>query len=132
MNKITDGVYADFSKDNIPNNVVIAYGRLSAEAIKARKESDGAGLILFEHLSGLDALAREILPYVNGKNIIFAEEGVFNGSFAVNLSQSLRDKGFNGKTSVLAIKDSFVIQATDENIYKTARIDKDSITQLFV
>ena len=132
MMKITDGVYADFSKDNIPNNVVIAYGRLSAEAIKARKESDGAGLILFEHLSGLDALAREILPYVNGKNIIFAEEGVFNGSFAVNLSQSLRDNGFDGKISVLAIKDSFVIQATDENIYKTARIDKDSITQLFV
>ncbi len=133
VTKIADGVYADFTVDNIPDNVIITYGRLSAEAIKAREESDAkAGLILTEHLSDLDKLAGIILPYVNGKNIIFAEEGVYNGSFAVNLSQSLREKCFDGKISVLAIKDSFVIQTTEENIYKTARIDKDSIKQLFV
>ena len=72
------------------------------------------------------------MPYVNGKNLIFAEEGVYNGSLAVNLSQGLKENGFNGKISVLAIKDSFAVQTTEENIYKTAGISKDAIRQLFV
>jgi deoxyxylulose-5-phosphate synthase len=57
---------------------------------------------------------------------------MYNGSLAVNLSQGLKEKGFDGKISVLAIKDSFVVQTTEENIYKTAGIDKDSIMQHFV
>ena len=129
---ITCGVYADFTPENAPDNIIVTYGRLCAEAIEAKKVSDRAGLILLEHLSDLDALAKAVLPYVNGKNLIFAEEGVYNGSLAVNLSQGLKENGFNGKISVLAIKDSFAVQTTEENIYKTAGISKDAIRQLFV
>jgi 1-deoxy-D-xylulose-5-phosphate synthase len=129
---IIDGVYADFTSKNAPDNIIVTYGRLCAEAIEAKKESDRVGLILLEHLSDLDILTEAILPYVNGKNLIFAEEGMYNGSLAVNLSQGLKEKGFDGKISVLAIKDSFVVQTTEENIYKTAGIDKDSIMQHFV
>ncbi|MBQ8393401.1 MAG: 1-deoxy-D-xylulose-5-phosphate synthase [Clostridia bacterium] len=133
VTKIAEGVYADFDTDSVPDNVIITYGRLLCEAIKAKTESgESVGIIVAEHLSSLDTLAKEILPYITGKNIIFDEEGVYNGSFSMNLASRINEHSKEEKITILAIRDSFVVQDKDEHIFKTAGIDKDAIKECFI
>ena len=70
--------------------------------------------------------------YIKGKNIIFVEEGIYSGSFSMNLSSKIHEKSENEKITSLAIKDSFVIQEKEESIFKTAGIDKDAIKECLV
>ncbi len=131
--KIAEGVYADYDLDNIPDNVIITYGRILSECIKAKSETDKpVGIIACEHLSDIDSLADVILPYVTGRNIIFVEEGIYRGSFSMNLSSKIYERSRGEKITALAIKDDFVIQDKDESIFKTAGIDKDSIKERLI
>ena len=133
IEKIDEGVYADYTSDAVPDNVVITYGRLLSEAIYAKTESEkSVGIIACEHLCDLDTLARQLLPYITGKNIILAEEGVYNGSFSMNLASRIEAMSEGEKISILAIKDSFAVQEKNEHIFKTAGIDKDAITERFI
>lgn len=126
--KITEGVYADFDLSSVPENIIITYGRLTNEAIRAQADSDKqVGIILLEKLSGLDDLASALSGILRGKNIIFAEEGVYSGSVSTLLASRLVELGTYAKISILAIKDDFVVQSVDEHIFKTAGIDADSI-----
>lgn len=131
--EIAEGVYADYDLNNIPDNIVITYGRLLSETIKARNEADkSVGIIACEHLVPSDSLCDAILPYISGKNIIFAEEGIYSGSLSMNISSKINERSSKEKITVLAIKDSFVIQEREESIFKTAGIDKDAIKERFI
>ena len=133
ITKISEGVYVNYSLDCIPDNVIITYGRLLAEAIQAEAETDkSVGIIVTEQLSDIGGLCNRILPYIKGKNIIFVEEGIYSGSFSMNLSSKIHEKSENEKITSLAIKDSFVIQEKEESIFKTAGIDKDAIKECLV
>ena len=111
----------------IPSNVVITYGRLCAEAIKATDGMD-AGIIMLEKLSSLKELGAILTPILKDKNVIIAEEGIYSGSVAMNLKSSL--DGVNVNT--LAINNDFVVQTKAEHIYKTAGIDSDTIRGKFI
>ena len=125
---IDDGVYADFTPDNIPDNIIITYGRLSAEAIAAEKNTEkSVGIILLERLSSLDKTAEAIAPYLASKNVVLAEEGIYSGSASMNLNTELKSRCADITTSILAIRNDFVVQTRDEHIYKSAGIDSDSI-----
>ncbi|MBR7100655.1 MAG: 1-deoxy-D-xylulose-5-phosphate synthase [Clostridia bacterium] len=131
--KIAEGVYADFDSDTVPDNIVITYGRILSEAIKAKAETDkSVGIIAFEHLSDLDKLCEAVIPFISGKNIIFAEEGIYSGSFSMNLASRIYERSRKERVTVLAIKDDFVIQDREESIFVTAKIDKKSIMEHFV
>ena len=127
MWEIAEGVYADFNKEAIPSNVVITYGRLCAEAIKATDGMD-AGIIMLEKLSSLNELGVVLSPVLAGKNVIIAEEGIYSGSVAMNLKSCL--DGVN--VTALAINNDFVVQTKAEHIYKTAGIDSDTIRSKFI
>ncbi len=133
ITEIAEGVYVNYSLDCIPDNVIITYGRLLAEAIQAEAETDkSVGIIALEHLSFHDCLCDAILPYISGKNIIFAEEGIYSGSLSMNISSRIYERLQGEKITVLAIKDNFVIQEKEESIFKTAGIDKDAIKERFI
>ncbi len=131
--KIADGVYGDFDPSFVPDNIIITYGRLAREAILAKNDSDKrVGIILLERLSGLDILASRLKDLLYGKNIIFAEEGVYSGSVSMNLSSRLAELKAEANISVLAIRDDFVVQTKNEPIFVTAGIDKNSIMSKFI
>lgn len=129
--EIAEGVYADFKNDSVPDNIIITYGRLCKEAISASQNAN-AGIIVLERLSGLGSLAKALAPILDNKNVIIAEEGVYSGSVAMNLEAHLKAERDSIKISTLAIKDSFVAKITEENIYKTAGIDRDAIRSRFI
>ena len=129
--EISEGVYADFKNDSVPDNIIITYGRLCKEAIFASQNAN-AGIIVLERLSGLGSLAKALAPILDNKNVIIAEEGVYSGSVAMNLEAYLKAECDSIKISTLAIKDSFVAKITEENIYKTAGIDRDAIRSRFI
>ena len=126
MWKIAEGVYADFKNDAIPSNVIITYGRLCSEALEASKDAD-AGIIMLEKLSSLKELGAILTPILKDKNVIIVEEGIYSGSVAMNLKSYL-----DGSVTALAIYNDFVVQDKEEHIYKTAKIDKDTIKSKFI
>ena len=79
------------------------------------------------YVSGKE-LGAILTPILKDKNVIIAEEGIYSGSVAMNLKSYLN--GVN--VTPLAIHNDFVVQDKEEHIYKTAKIDRDTIRSKFI
>ena len=73
----------------------------------------------------------DILEKVNPEIVIFAEEEIKAGGFGMMLSETLREKGKLGGITweIVATDDDFVIQKTDEPIYKSAKISAEDVVR---
>ncbi len=115
------GVRADFDVDCDLDCVVISYGKIVAEAIKAQAQLqlDGykVGIVLLEKLKPYDELAKMILNVLRKKKcqIVFLEEGIYYGGAGMLLQNELsqiecgRPYAAIENYSILAIKDNFVV-----------------------
>ncbi len=112
---------SDFDKsDTRKSKIIITYGRIVNEAIKA-EESIGneCGIILLERLKPYDTLADEIAGLLpdSPADIVFYEEGIKNGGAGMIIKNLLEDYGImkNKTLSLLAIDDIFrpIRQADD-------------------
>lgn len=137
-----DGVFdaisvkTDFSVSQMPENVIIAHGRVTLECLKAKTllEKDGidVGIVLCEYISPYDALAEEITTVLNGnapRNIFFVEEEIRSGGFGENLSVALKKKTeMQGAAyHIIAVDDAFVKQTADATYAEAAGVDYKSI-----
>lgn len=129
------GVLCDFEGIK-PDAVIVTYGRIAEEAIKAKKalEQKGisVGIILLEFLKPYGLLCKEyIAKMLNDRNtpIVFLEEGIKNGGAGMILADTLAEKfAYNReKMRVVAIDDSFGYGAKNENIYKTLGISAEDV-----
>ncbi len=109
---------ADFSRSDAPDFVIVTYGTIVFEALKAKKmlEQDGVkcGIVLLEHLKPYGSTASEIEGLIpdSVKKIIFLEEGIKNGGAAMILSSILAERGkYCSKIKIMAIDDDFVAPA---------------------
>lgn len=110
-----------------PDTVVITYGRIVSEAMKAKAER-AFGIILLEKLRPYEDIAariRRILPE-GCKRVIFLEEGQRGGGAGESLRRSFADLDY----SVLAI-DGFGGGKRGEDLLKTCKISyQDLIEEL--
>ena len=113
---------------------LILHGRLAAEGLKAEKilgkEGISLRILLAEYIKPYGKLASEIIPLLRDcAPVIFAEEEIYAGGFGMMLSDELKKyPEFSAcRSTILAPKDTFVIQSKDESILKTAGVDAESI-----
>ena len=123
----------DFSteeKDKL-NAIIVTYGRISDEAIKAAEALKGemrVGIILLEVLKPYKETANKILSHIgsNVKALLFYEEEIKSGGMGMNLSYLLADdfKARSINYSVLALDDNFAATSVEgQNAYQMAGVD---------
>ena len=118
--------------------VIVTYGNIVNEALKAKNElsNDGVsvGIILLEMIKPYGDIAREVALYIPNdvKGVIFLEEEIKSGGMGMNLQEQLK-KICPDKLRVCALMatdDSFVAErAADESIYDAAHISAKYIRQ---
>lgn len=113
------GVRANYAKDTIPKNVILAYGRTAKEALLAAKRltDQGAptGVILLETLAPYGETAKKVFPLLpKVGRVLFLEEGIYNGGAGMLLGDRLAQMSptfyHDCRYRVLAIRDRFAIQ----------------------
>ena len=121
--------------------LIITHGRYASESVRAENllcsENISCGTVLCEYIRPYDSLAdeiSEILEKVNPEIVIFAEEEIKAGGFGMMLSETLREKGKLGGITweIVAVDDDFVIQKTDEPIYKSAKISAEDVVRAVI
>ena len=131
------GIKKNFALDKKLDVLFVTHGRYTSEVMNACLELEeaniSAGIVLCEMIKpyeNLASLVSNVIKESNPTACIFAEEEIRAGGFSMMLSNTLRDMGAldSIKYGIIAT-DSFVIQTKNENIYKSAGIDKDALTK---
>lgn len=113
---------SDFSKDEKKDKIIITYGRLVNEAVKAEELlGDDAGIILLEKLKPYSETAEQIsklLPETPAK-ILFYEEGIKNGGAGMIIEDELKklDIMKNKTYSVLAVDGGFKPKRNSDDVF---------------
>lgn len=108
--KVQDYVYTDSGFDGSSEILIVTYGRIYTEALKAKNQLSemgvSASVIVLEKLSPFYEAYKTILKLSgSAKKIIILEEGIESGGFASNIQNIANsDVNFTAKLSVLAIK----------------------------
>lgn len=110
--------------------LIVTYGRLYTEALRARKALAGEGYpVDLLKLTKLAPFPQEILALCSQyQNILFYEEGMRNGGIGEQLFALLGEKGFAGNLQLHAIED-FVPQAKVSEALALLRLDAKAMVQ---
>ena len=131
------GSYSDFDPDQPLRTLILTYGRICSQAILAKSQCDdpsGVGIVCVEqlqpHTALLDKLEAILLRPDAPKKLIFLEEGIWRGGFAMNVIAALQERIAPSALPIirtLAIRDHFCVPGKDESIYACAGIDAEHI-----
>ena len=122
--------------DNTPDTVIVTYGKITAEALKAQKAlaEDGydAGVLLISKLMPYNETAKELVPYLSGvRHIIFLEESIRPSCVGMMLSDIFsRDfkQTFDGVCfDILAIDDGALFGERGKTLYESAHISAEDV-----
>lgn len=107
------------------NKVIVTYGRLFAEALKAKENNPEINIIKLNKVYPFsDALIEQLKAF---DNIHFFEETLKNGGIGEHLSAGLYDSGYNGKFTIHAVDNKFVPAASVASSLKVNGLDADSM-----
>ena len=126
LSPVSDFVYKNF--DGEPENVIITYGKIVSEALKAAEKLPSCGVILIEQLKPVKPIC-EILSSVlpkGVKNVVFLEEGVKNGGAGMVFSSEIPLPS-GCRYIHLGIDDVFDTPLATGNIYSDFGIGADDI-----
>ncbi len=105
--------------------VVITYGKLFSEALKAKEADENITLIKLNKIFPIsDAL---VLGLKNCKKIDFYEESVKSGGIGEHLSALLLENGFKGEFIIHAVNNEFVPMAKTDAALKKLGLDYESM-----
>ncbi len=130
-------VRADYTADEAQalDAVIITHGRITLEAIKAKKvlkeQGKRVGILLLEQIKPYEKVAAEVASLLPDKScrVLFLEEEIRTGGMGMTLSAALAsyDVMQNKSVSVKALNDHFAVQTENEPIYKSFGLDSESI-----
>ncbi len=118
-----------------PDALIVTYGRITAEALAAKKRlaeaGISAGILLMEVLTPYAARAEEIAAYLTDKTkaLVFLEEGVYAGGAGMILRDLMYDRCLTMgiRSAILAIKDPFAPSEKGRRMVETAGIDAEAV-----
>jgi len=128
------GVRADC--DGCADVLYVTHGRVASECLRAKEILNSRGIsakvVLCEYIRPYDRLAKEIesmIKEASPRAVVFVEEEIKAGGFGMMLAEKLRMLGTwtDIKYDIAAPDDSFVIQDKSEHIYKSAKIDAQTL-----
>lgn len=130
-------IRGDFDLSQKPEVIILTYGDIVAEAVKARdmlsEKQIVCGVILLEKLKPYDEAARGIADIVSSqcKKIVFLEEGMLNGGAASSLYEKLRHyESFNNIEYIIrAIDNDFVTGQKGMTLRESAGLTAQSIAE---
>lgn len=128
---ITDNDFDYF--DNNCSELVVSYGRVTAEIINAVEhlKNNGRNVSVIS-LNKIKPINKEVFDIATKYNkIYFYEESVRSGSIGQSFADMLFEKGFNGKYEHVAIDDTFVPHASVKTLLKKYKLDTESIIEKF-
>ncbi len=109
-------VRADFSKSSRPQAVIVSYGNIMKEALRAerllRRQDIRCGSLLLEQLKPYELTAQAILSLLpkSVRLVVFLEEGIYDGGAAMILTDRMKEELDRRNIIVRchAIRDMFV------------------------
>ena len=124
-------IRSDGTKD--PAAVIVTYGTLTSEALKAKERLFEKGIavsvILLEELKPYDRAARELARLIpSGVPIVFAEEGIYDGGASMILRERLSELlPTVPPVRIQAIRDRFASPETPCDLYAWLGLDASGI-----
>lgn len=105
--------------------VIITYGKLFSEALKAKQTDDSLTVVKLNKIFPIsDALVKGLK---NFKRIDFFEETVKSGGIGEHLSALLIENGFKGEFFIHAVNNEFVPMSKTERALKNLGLDYESM-----
>ena len=128
---------SDIAKEEKPDILIVTYGRIVLEAIKAKEELENrgkkCGIVLLEKLKPYEETAKNLLPYMpkEGGLLLFLEEEIREGGCGMMLTDALAEiRALDShKHKILAPHDSFVIPSKNETVFDAAGISAPCIVR---
>ncbi len=110
---------------------IVTYGRLFANACKAKKELSLKGIdVRIIKLNKIKPVNEAVFENINEtKKIYFFEEAHKDGSVCEKFASLLIQNGYRGEYSAIAVDDDFVKQASVESQLKKYGLDADSMVK---
>ncbi len=127
------------SFDEPEKNVIVTYGKMTAEALKARKSLEAAGIpagvVMLEQLMPSRDVAASLVPMLEGaEHVLFVEEAVRAGCVGMMLTDLLHreypDAVQGVRIDILAIEDGALCGERGRSLYDSAGISADDIINM--
>ena len=125
--KITDNDYDYF--ENCNNTLIISYGRISVNVMKAVNELKNKGIdasvLIINKIKPInEEIVRIALRY---NNIFFYEESVKSGSIGESFADMLLSHKYSNNYYHIAVDDEFVAHASVDSLIRKYKLDTESI-----
>ncbi len=122
--------------DEAKDGVILAYGAITAEALRAAEQLRAKGLsvfvVLLETLAPYALTAERLLPYLaSSARIVFLEEGIRDGGAGMLIGDRLAALGVKATYTVLAIDGHFASPDHITDLRTYCRITAEDVVALF-
>lgn len=115
--------------ENGKNILLVAYGRISSEVLKAVKELNekdiSVSVLILNKIKPIENFAVKLASGYN--NILFYEEAVKSGSIGQSFADMLLENYYNGNYKHIAVNDEFVPHASVTSLIKKYHLNAESI-----
>ena len=121
----------DFTVYGNPNasRLIVTYGRLFAEAVKAKEKLSSVGIeACILKLCRIKPINPEAVNFAaNFKRIHFFEEGMRSGGVGESFEYELYKKKYSGSYSLTAIDDTFILHSKDTQALHALKLDAEGM-----
>lgn len=118
-------IYGDASNCK---NIILTYGRIAGNAVKAAQEVPGTAVIALNVIKPINS---EIFNFVGKtENIFFFEEGIRSGGVGERVALALLENGYKGNYKLIAVDDEFVPQASVKAQLERYGLDEKSMIKI--
>lgn len=129
-----DDSYCDYRVIGKSDIVIVTYGRLVGQAIRAKKRLLDNGInVAVMKLGKICPIEKEVLyELMKFRKIFFFEEGIKRGGIGEHVISDLVELGFDGKWSLTAIDNSFVPQSRVYSALESLGLDYKSMIEKII
>ena len=123
--------YDIFGESDAPN-VIVTYGRIFAEAYKAKKrlEKDGISVKIIKLNKIIPVPQESVFEVKNAENVFFFEEGIRSGGIGESFASHMAENKIFPNFRLTAVPDCFVKQGKADSVLHLYKLDADGMYEI--
>ena len=123
--------YDVFGDSDAPN-VIVTYGRIFAEAYKAKKrlEKDGISVKIIKLNKIIPVPQEFVFEVKNAENVFFFEEGIRSGGIGESFASHMAENKIFPNFRLTAVPDCFVKQGKADSVLHLYKLDADGMYEI--
>ena len=123
--------YDIFGESDAPN-VIVTYGRIFAEAYKAKKrlEKDGISVKIIKLNKIIPVPQESVFEVKNSENVFFFEEGIRSGGIGESFASRMAENKIFPNFRLTAVPDCFVKQGKADSVLHLYKLDADGMYEI--